>query len=104
MFVCVHVCTVCLFTALLYRYNEDESVPGIGSDEKGFGVRLPPMTTGLVCVCVCELVWHRGLQFPPLSWMPLSWTAGGGGIKGTGRGVKQRLNARSVRWCHAESY
>ncbi len=28
--------TVCLLTALLYRYNEDESVPGIISDEKGF--------------------------------------------------------------------
>lgn len=75
VFVCV--CTVRLFTALLYRYNEDESVPGISSDEKAFGVRLlaDDNRTGL---CMCELVRHGGLQFPPLSCMPLSRTAEGG--------------------------
>lgn len=75
--------TVRLFTALQYRYNEDESVPGIISDEKGFGVRLPTVTTG--SVCECERVWHQGLQLPPLSWMPLL-RAAEGGDKGDGEG------------------
>ena len=77
----VSLVTVHLFTALLYRYNEDESVPGIISDEKGFRVRLPAMTTGMVCVrvCVLELVRHQGLQFPPLSWRPLLRAAEVGG-------------------------
>ena len=52
----VSLFTVQLFTALQYRYNEDESVPGIVSDEKGFGVSLQTVTTGLVCVCVCVCV------------------------------------------------
>lgn len=51
------------------------------SDEPGFGVRLPMMTTASVCACVglCALARHQGLQFPPLSRMPLLRAAGGGG-------------------------
>lgn len=40
------------------------------------------MTTGLVCMYVCELVWHQGLQLPPLSWMLLLRAADGEGDKG----------------------
>lgn len=54
---CVHVCvcTVRHFTTLLYRHNEDDSVPGIISDEKGVWgeTTTDDNRIGLyVCVCV----------------------------------------------------
>lgn len=38
------------FTALQYRHNEGERVPGIIPNEKGLWVRLHTVTTGSACV------------------------------------------------------
>ncbi len=79
----VSLLTVRLFTALLYRHNEDESVPGVISDEKGFGVRLPRVTTGLVCVCV-SVCGTKDFNSPHCPGCHC-WGRLKGGIKGTGR-------------------
>lgn len=50
MYCMSHTLYVTHITASPYIYNEDESVPGIISNERGFGVRLPQMKTGWFCV------------------------------------------------------